>query len=155
MEHFDNTVGPWLAKIANNDYASAAMVIFLVAYSSHFVPRFPYILARYMDNIVVKVLVFFLLAFYLGQKSPTTSLLVAVGVVVFFMLVNWFDAKWSGFEHFAVDVPVNGGDCTVTMDSHDKFYPQYANLKPDAYMARYTGNDVDAYDPTARYMTDQ
>lgn len=34
---------------------------------------------------------------------------------------------------------------------HNSFYPQYTNMKPDAYMARYTGDSVNGYDPTATY----
>lgn len=41
--------------------------------------------------------------------------------------------------------------CTKTMQYRNAFYPQYVNMKPDAYMARYTGNDVYGYDSNANY----
>jgi hypothetical protein len=41
--------------------------------------------------------------------------------------------------------------CSKTMQYRNAFYPQYVNMKPDAYMARYTGNDVNGYDPNANY----
>lgn len=41
--------------------------------------------------------------------------------------------------------------CTVRANFRNSFYPQYVNMKPDAYMARYNGLDVDAYDPDADY----
>lgn len=41
--------------------------------------------------------------------------------------------------------------CSVKTNYHNSFYPQYANMKPDAYMARYTGDAVAGYDSTATY----
>lgn len=41
--------------------------------------------------------------------------------------------------------------CTRTGNFRNSFYPQYVNMKPDSYMARYTGNDVGGYDASARY----
>jgi len=41
--------------------------------------------------------------------------------------------------------------CTKEADFRNSFYPQYANMKPDAYLARYTGDDVGGYDTSARY----
>ena len=31
---------------------------------------------------------------------------------------------------------------TLKANYHNSFYPQYVNMKPDAYMARYTGDAV-------------
>lgn len=47
-------------------------------------------------------------------------------------------------------VPEAGAPAYVA-DYKNSFYPQYANMKPDAYMARYTGNDIGGYDPSAQY----
>jgi hypothetical protein len=41
--------------------------------------------------------------------------------------------------------------CTMTANYHNSFYPQYVNMKPDAYMARYTSDSVGGYDSTAAY----
>jgi len=43
--------------------------------------------------------------------------------------------------------------CTKNVDYRDEFYPQYVNMKPDAYMARYTGNDISGFDSTAKYAS--
>jgi hypothetical protein len=37
------------------------------------------------------------------------------------------------------------GACLDNADFRDNFYPQYVNMKPDAYMSRYTGEDVSGY----------
>ena len=42
-------------------------------------------------------------------------------------------------------------DETMKANYHNSFYPQYVDIKPDAYMARYTGDVVNGYDPTATY----
>ena len=42
-------------------------------------------------------------------------------------------------------------DSDIKANYHNSFYPQYANMKPDAYMARYTGDTVGGYDSTATY----
>lgn len=42
-------------------------------------------------------------------------------------------------------------DNSYKADYRNSFYPQYVNMKPDAYMARYTGNDIGGYDPSAAY----
>lgn len=57
-------------------------------------------------------------------------------------------------EHGAYASVQNAG-CTKKANFRNSFYPQYMNLKPDSYMARYTGSDVGGYDPTARYAGDR
>lgn len=43
--------------------------------------------------------------------------------------------------------------CFKRGNFRNSFYPQYTNMKPDAYMARYTGNNVSGYDSTAAYAS--
>jgi len=43
--------------------------------------------------------------------------------------------------------------CSRRANYRNSFYPQYANMKPDAYMARYTGNEVNGFDPDAAYAS--
>jgi len=50
-----------------------------------------------------------------------------------------------------VNVEING--CDKKANAHNAFYPQYANMKPDAYATRYNGSDVGGYDPTAAYTS--
>ena len=47
------------------------------------------------------------------------------------------------------EMPTEG--CNAKANYHNSFYPQYVNMKPDAYMARYTGDTVGGYDSTATY----
>ncbi|QKF93861.1 hypothetical protein QKU48_gp0403 [Fadolivirus algeromassiliense] len=43
--------------------------------------------------------------------------------------------------------------CARKANFRNSFYPQYVNLKPDAYKARYTGNEVNGFDPNAAYAS--
>ncbi len=43
--------------------------------------------------------------------------------------------------------------CSKVGKYRNSFYPQYVNMKPDAYMARDTGNAVAGYDTSADYAT--
>lgn len=43
--------------------------------------------------------------------------------------------------------------CARQANYRNSFYPQYVNMKPDAYMARYTGNDVGGFDPNSAYAS--
>lgn len=43
--------------------------------------------------------------------------------------------------------------CTVGGNYRSNFYPQYVNMKPDAYTARFSGNDVVGWDPLAKYSS--
>ncbi len=43
--------------------------------------------------------------------------------------------------------------CSKQANYRNSFYPQYANMKPDAYMARYSGNDIAGFDSTAKYAS--
>jgi len=42
--------------------------------------------------------------------------------------------------------------CVKKSKYRNEFYPQYVNLNPEAYMARYNGKDVDGYDVNADYV---
>ena len=43
--------------------------------------------------------------------------------------------------------------CDKKSQYRNSFYPQYVNMKPDAYMARYTGNEVNGFDSNAAYAS--
>lgn len=42
--------------------------------------------------------------------------------------------------------------CVKKSKYRNEFYPQYVNLNPEAYMARYNNKDVDGYDADADYV---
>jgi hypothetical protein len=45
----------------------------------------------------------------------------------------------------------NGNNCKRVANFRNSFYPQYVNMVPDAYLARYSGADVGGYDINSRY----
>lgn len=49
--------------------------------------------------------------------------------------------------------PESVDSCVKKSQYRNSFYPQYVNMKPDAYEARYTGNDVNGFDPEAGYSS--
>ena len=49
---------------------------------------------------------------------------------------------------------VNGGEgCARRGNYRNNFYPQYVHMKPDAYLSRYTGNEVNGFDPNSGYAS--
>jgi hypothetical protein len=52
----------------------------------------------------------------------------------------------------AIPQEVNGG-CAKRANFRNSFYPQYVNMKPDAYDARYTGSDVNGFDASSAYAS--
>jgi len=46
-----------------------------------------------------------------------------------------------------------GTQCTKRVNFRNHFYPQYVNMKPTAYKARYTGNEVNGFDPNSGYAS--
>lgn len=51
------------------------------------------------------------------------------------------------------EAPVGGMGCAAGGDYRSNFYPQYVNMKPDAYTARFSGNEVAGWDPLAKYSS--
>jgi hypothetical protein len=41
--------------------------------------------------------------------------------------------------------------CTAKANFQNSFYPQYVDMNPSAYLARYNGVDVNGYDPESDY----
>ena len=48
---------------------------------------------------------------------------------------------------------VPNGSCAKRASYRNSFYPQYLNMKPDAYMSRYTGNSLLGFDKSATYAS--
>lgn len=51
------------------------------------------------------------------------------------------------------DMGQTGVSCSRRNNFRNNFYPQYVNMKPDAYLSRYTGNEVNGFDPNAGYSS--
>lgn len=43
--------------------------------------------------------------------------------------------------------------CAKRANFRNSFYPQYVNMKPDSYDARFTGGDVSGYDASSAYAS--
>lgn len=44
-------------------------------------------------------------------------------------------------------------ECGKRANFRNSFYPQYVNMKPDAYKSRYNGHDVNGFDSQAAYAS--
>jgi len=53
----------------------------------------------------------------------------------------------------AMDGVTNIPSCAKRANFRNSFYPQYVNMKPDSYDARFTGGDVSGYDASAAYAS--
>jgi hypothetical protein len=81
MEQFDNTVTGALSFIDNNQYLSASLTLFLVLYAGYAAPKLPEFVLDLFDNPIVKLVVFFLVA-YSAKKNPTVAIIAAIGLMV-------------------------------------------------------------------------
>ena len=213
---FDNTVRGWLSVVDDNQYVSTALSLFLIIYAAYAVPKLPGYVLRIFDNPLVKLLLFFLIA-YTARRNPTVAIIAAVGVLVTLQALNKMklDQMMMGLmqreamegnrgrsemgrgmgamaemeqgnmsmedmrreemgmprEAFEeIEEEINGGEegsteellpapptpgtqCVKQGNYRNDFYPQYVNMKPDAYMARYSGNEVNGFDPNSGYAS--
>jgi hypothetical protein len=221
IKGFDSSVSNIMGRVDKNPYVSSALTLFLIVYAAVAAPRLPQSVIRVFDNIFVKLLIFFLIAYY-ARKNPTVAIVAAIAVMVTLMTVNRVQANnrlahvmhrkptveamthyntepagismeeisTKGVAHIPTDalselkitaagednsggqVPAelapetrgNGSTCGAPLDGssdmsgctrvanyRNSFYPQYVNMKPDTYMARYTNTDAGGYDMNSRY----
>ena len=79
-----------VADIAKNEYVVAIVALLAIAYASTFAPKLPNKVASYLDNIVVKFAIFFVIAFVISRKvdvaliSSLAVLALVLGVQVYF-----------------------------------------------------------------------
>lgn len=212
---FDNTVRNWLSVVDDNQYVSTALSLFLIVYAAYAVPKLPEYVLRVFDNPLVKLLLFFLIA-YTARRNPTVAIIAAVGLLVTLQALNKMkldqmmmglvqreaiegnrgrsvmghgmgemaqmeegDMSMEDMRRAEMEMPresfedieeeVNGGNgsteellpapqtpgtqCVKRDNYRNNFYPQYVNMKPDAYMARYSGNEVNGFDPNSGYAS--
>lgn len=86
MEVFDNTVKGYLSFL-DNEYVSAGLALFLVLYASLAAPKLPASVAHLFDNLLFKLLVFFLIV-YVSRKNVTIAIIASVAVMVSLMTLN-------------------------------------------------------------------
>jgi hypothetical protein len=175
---FDTTVGRYLAPIDNNVYVASALSLFVVLYACSMAPVLHPTLARFFQNPLVKI-VFFFLAAYAFNRNPSAAAVAAVGLVVALYILSMVLSSIPSFPGLprmsipTVDsVPVDddgilieqeGSAGEVPMEhltmldkdcmSSKSFFPQYANMTYDSYIARDNINNVGGYDPTSAYAS--
>lgn len=77
---FDETVKSSLSFL-DNKYASAILALVLILYASMAAPKLSPSIAKLFDSNWVKLLFFFLIAFY-SKKDPTVAIIAAIAVLV-------------------------------------------------------------------------
>ena len=79
-----------VTDIAKNDYVVAIVALLAIAYASTFAPKLPHKVASVLDNIIVKFIVFYVIAFVISRKfdvaliSSLAVLALVLGVQVYF-----------------------------------------------------------------------
>jgi len=164
--NFDSTVNSGMNIIDNNQYLSVALGLFLILYAGLAAPKLPETIAKLFDNVLFKFVILFLVA-YGAKKNPTVAIIAVVALLVSIQAANRIKfnkilmsimgregmTEVAPEEIVAVEDEASGGSpgCAHTGQFRNSFYPQYVNMKPDAYLARYTGNSVAGFDPSANY----
>jgi hypothetical protein len=185
MNNFDNTVNSYLSIINDNEYLSGAIKLILILYAGLAAPQLPEYIAKFFDNAIVKLIIYFLIV-YTAKQDPTVAIIAAIAVMVTLHTVNKLKfnnqmvnavaegealppPEEEGMEQVVMEEEqvANGEEipeealaelelqkgCARRANFRNSFYPQYTNMKPDAYKARYTGGDVSGYDPMAAYSS--
>ena len=175
MEKFNTTVNSWLSIFDKNPYASTILTVVLALYAAMAAPRLPPKMAELLDNPIVKVLFIFLLG-WTANKNPSVALIAAIALMITMHTISRYQIdkrvmdiirgtqmeirKHVGMKNTVMpeemmDIQGEKMDpsCAKMGKYRNSFYPQYTNMKPDAYMARYTGNAVAGYDLNAAYHT--
>jgi hypothetical protein len=172
---FDSSVNNLMANIDGNEYLASALALFLIIYAGLAAPKLPSYIARLFDNAIFRFVLLFLVA-YSANKNPTVAVIAAVALIVSIMTLNRLkfnnymnlmmvenlrpsaiaeeraasEARFEeGFNEEESVASAGSGGCNANW--RNNFYPQYAQMQPDAYMARYTGDNVSGYDPSAAY----
>jgi hypothetical protein len=198
---FDNTVKGWMSVIDNNEYLTAALIIFLIVYASYAAPKLPPYILHLFDNPLFKLLIFFLIV-YSAKKNPTVAIIAAVALMVSIHALNKLklDQMMMRFieqdrermanisynpmaEYQGIPKPANelvmehvthpessmnmasieelreenksepGSENIDQNEYKNGFYPQYANVKQEAYLGAFTGNNVGGFDPQSAYAS--
>lgn len=110
METIDNT----MSTVFNNKYASALIVMFLIAYSGLAAPKLPSFIAKLFDNAIFRILILSLIV-YNGNRDPKIAIMVAVGFTVTMNILS----KQKLFEGFTDAMPYTDSDLELTNTEGD------------------------------------
>lgn len=84
--NFDNQVDNYLGFL-QNEYATAAISLFLILYAAAIAPKLPASILKWFDNWIVQIALFFAIV-YISNKNATVALIAAVAVLVTLMVAN-------------------------------------------------------------------
>lgn len=176
VDKFDGAVNNAMSVFVQNDFLSTGLTMFLILYASMAAPRLPENIARMFDNVFVKFIILFLIA-YNVKRNPTAALIASMGFMITILTINKYDINkkatslindiklnfasnqehqvisensLSDIKSETIDSSVSGcsADSVCTTKKYtDSFYPQYSNMKPTAYIAKHNADKISAYDP--------
>ena len=109
METIDNT----MSTVFNNKYASALIVMFLIAYSGLAAPKLPSFIAKLFDNAIFRILILSLIV-YNGNRDPKIAIMVAVGFTITMNILS----KQKLFEGFSENEPNTDSNDDETTDEN-------------------------------------
>jgi hypothetical protein len=86
MSSFDDLVKKGTSWL-ENDYVAGVLTVFLILYANLAAPKLPSYIAKLFDNIIFKVIMFFLIV-YIHNKNPTVALISAVALMLALMILD-------------------------------------------------------------------
>lgn len=84
--NFDTQVDNYLG-VLQNEYATAAISLFLILYAGVIAPKLPSSVLKWFDNWIVQIALFFAIV-YISNKNATIALIAAIAVLVTLMIAN-------------------------------------------------------------------
>jgi len=87
IDNFNDSVKKLMSIFDKNKYFGAGLTLFLILYSAVAAPKLPLSVLKIFDNIFVKLLIFFLIA-YIAQKDVVVAIVASVGLMVTLILLN-------------------------------------------------------------------
>ena len=92
IEKFDNCMKGSLAFL-DNKYLHAILAIFLVTYANKAAPELPKIIMDLLDNIFVKFIIFFLIAYITGSGVITGIIAALIALILIQFLTLYKDSE--------------------------------------------------------------
>lgn len=116
MDDFNRTTNQYLSFLRDGQYTSAIAIILLILYGTAIAPKLPVYILSLFDHPIVKLLMFFLIAYIAARKDPSVAIVAALCVMVtihtlnqvrFDQLVNSL-VKIESMEEPPAQIPENG-----------------------------------------------
>lgn len=167
----DNKMKELVFRLDSNEYVSSFIILFLIVYSAYLVNRVPIHILNYLDNVIVKLVIFFFIIYFLKQ-NPTIALMLTIAYLVSVQMLHKFTLdqnmlllmshepmanidQFNEIEHVEVDGESLSESALNELQNETKneFYPQYANIKKVAHKGMFDGNSVNGFDSTAGYAS--